>query len=556
MTVIKGKRSILIDSIHEDGGKLEFSGTFYYTDEAEPYVPSEWAFRRVVGGKEDDFPVKVLYEVSETVKSKHNKLPAKGIRFSCGVPVEPGRENRIRLVRCGEKFAWHAVLHGWFSPLTNQLRFCYCRESGWILTFSKEDLLLRPETRGRVFACEALLWVNLLKKFSPAAWKALFLRVVYAVCAPRKKRPLWLFADRVNKADDNARALFEYVCSLPRTPESPRFVFTVSGTDEERRDLEKVGEVHPILGWRYKVDFVLADFLISAYRTQAQRMPFSRKVIEYAKDLVNRPKFVFLRHGISICDMSNAVGRAQVNARIMLSGAPRECESILSGNYGYTTREVKLCGLPRYDRLYHDERRCVTFMPTWRNYLVTRKGAYVHKVTDAFADSPFFRVYRELFSDRELKELCEKTGYTLQLMMHPNMLDSLEALEIGPHVRILPLEMRYRDIFAQSDVLVTDYSSVAFDFAYLKKPILYFQFDKDEFFSEHCDKGYFDYDRDAFGDVETDLRGLVSRLRGYLEGDCKMKPEYVKRVDDFFAFTDKNNCKRIYEAILEASREE
>ena len=35
-----------------------------------------------------------------------------------------------------------------------------------------------------------------------------------------------------------------------------------------------------------------------------------------------------------------------------------------------------------------------------------------------------------------------------------------------------------------------------------------------------------------------------------------MKPEYVKRVDDFFAFTDKNNCKRIYEAILEAARED
>ena len=34
------------------------------------------------------------------------------------------------------------------------------------------------------------------------------------------------------------------------------------------------------------------------------------------------------------------------------------------------------------------------------------------------------------------------------------------------------------------------------------------------------------------------------------------KPEYQKRVDDFFAFTDRNNCKRVYEAILEAARED
>jgi CDP-glycerol glycerophosphotransferase (TagB/SpsB family) len=100
------------------------------------------------------------------------------------------------------------------------------------------------------------------------------------------------------------------------------------------------------------------------------------------------------------------------------------------------------------------------------------------------------------------------------------------------------------------------YSSVAFDFAYLKKPVLYFQFDHDEFFSEHCDKGYFDYDVDAFGEVETDVKALVARLREYIESGCQMKPKYVERVEKFFAFTDKNNCKRVYEAILEAARED
>ena len=29
----------------------------------------------------------------------------------------------------------------------------------------------------------------------------------------------------------------------------------------------------------------------------------------------------------------------------------------------------------------------------------------------------------------------------------------------------------------------------------------------------------------------------------------KLKNQYIKRVDDFFEFSDKNNCKRVYEAI-------
>ena len=40
----------------------------------------------------------------------------------------------------------------------------------------------------------------------------------------------------------------------------------------------------------------------------------------------------------------------------------------------------------------------------------------------------------------------------------------------------------YKDIFAQTDLMITDYSSVAFDFAYLRKPIVYSQFDRDSFF--------------------------------------------------------------------------
>ena len=31
---------------------------------------------------------------------------------------------------------------------------------------------------------------------------------------------------------------------------------------------------------------------------------------------------------------------------------------------------------------------------------------------------------------------------------------------------------------------------------------------------------------------------------------CKMKENYVKRVDDFYAFHDQDNCKRIYDEMM------
>ena len=64
-------------------------------------------------------------------------------------------------------------------------------------------------------------------------------------------------------------------------------------------------------------------------------------------------------------------------------------------------------------------------------------------------------------------------------------------------------------------------------------------------------EGEFDYERDGFGEVEYDLDSTVNRIIEYMQGGCALKPEYRKRIDSFFAFDDKNNCKRVYEKIME-----
>ena len=53
----------------------------------------------------------------------------------------------------------------------------------------------------------------------------------------------------------------------------------------------------------------------------------------------------------------------------------------------------------------------------------------------------------------------------------------------------------------------------------------------------------------GFGEVCREEEDLVQLLIDYIENDCKMKDKYIERVDDFFFYTDKNNCKRVHEAI-------
>lgn len=123
------------------------------------------------------------------------------------------------------------------------------------------------------------------------------------------------------------------------------------------------------------------------------------------------------------------------------------------------------------------------------------------------------------------------------------------ATDKNEKVHFCSIKTKYRDIFAESALVITDYSSVAFDFAYLRKPVLYCQFDREDFFARQFDKGYFDYVRDGFGEVTYNLDDTVNKIIEYMESNCTLKEQYRSRINRFFAFHDRNNCQRVYEAI-------
>ena len=109
----------------------------------------------------------------------------------------------------------------------------------------------------------------------------------------------------------------------------------------------------------------------------------------------------------------------------------------------------------------------------------------------------------------------------------------------------------FNRVFCESSLLVTDFSSVAIDFAYLGKPVVYTQFDKEKFFSTHSYvQGYYDYERDGFGPVCYDLDSSVEAIVEIIKNGCAEPDTYRERVDEFFAFRDSLNCRRIYEEIL------
>ena len=538
-------------------GRLEFAGVLGVSKPEcldSAFAAVRLTFER--DGQVEERPLEGECDVREHVSGGAKDARIAARRFRCSFPLT-GRRLVVSWRSSAADFApsWKTVPHGWFSPFSLRLPSGYFRSGGYLARRKGDVLVIDRATGVRRLMAELRVWWGLLVAFRPAAWKALMFRWACPLLRPFHRR-LWLFADRESAADDNARALFEYVCSLPSAENPPACVFAVAGGAKKFGEVPPRGRIDDIRGLRYKLHFLLADFVVSSHRQRIQRMPFSASFVDYAKDLVNRPKFVYLPHGVCKNDLADDLGRPQINPRILVSCAAREYDSILRGRYGYTTGEVRLCGLPRFDRLYNAPTKSVTLMPSWRGYLVKRLDSSRFELLPGFDDSVYCRTLGEICTSERLAAACARCGYTLQLVMHPNFAFALDYFKIGPHVRLVPTGTRYRDIFAQSDLVLTDYSSVAFDFAYLKKPIVYFQPDFDEFHGRQYVLGYFDYRRDGFGEVETEVGATIARLIEYVENGCAMKPEYVRRVDAFFGFNDLHSCRRTYEAILSAECED
>ena len=178
-------------------------------------------------------------------------------------------------------------------------------------------------------------------------------------------------------------------------------------------------------------------------------------------------------------------------------------------------------------------------MPTWRNYITEEN----------FDKSDYKNEWFGLFYSDRLNELCKKYNYKVLIQLHPIMKKFVGNFVISENVQFSNGE-RYQNLFLKSKILITDYSSTAFDMAYLNKKVIYFQFDEEDFFSGNhsYEKGYYDYRVDGFGPVVTNTDDLLLNLEKCLYNNS-MDNLYQNRIDKTFILRDANNSERCFNAI-------
>lgn len=185
--------------------------------------------------------------------------------------------------------------------------------------------------------------------------------------------------------------------------------------------------------------------------------------------------------------------------------------------------------------------------PTWRMYIqgTFDYKSYESKYSRSFNLTEYFIFYNNLINNEQLLMKMKKLNYSGVLCLHPYF--SKQWIDFNQNKIFSVLEIcDYQNLLLKSSLLVTDYSSIFFDFAYLKKPIIYTQFDFEDYRRNHYPKDYFNYEIHGFGPVCYDFNCTINKIISKLENGCILEKKYFKRMKEFFQYFDDKNCERLY----------
>lgn len=449
--------------------------------------------------------------------------------FLDGEPLEPFDEKRTSVTFLGEQFQTLWFRQYRYNSETQELSYR-------LLDGSAATLLVRGSRLN-----DSTPVAELVRRFTKE-WKRY-----------RQSGDTWIIMDRINQADDNGEHFYRWIAT--NHPEQKCY-FALQRTSPDWDRLKKEG-------------FRLLDYGSPKHERELKRC--SKIISSHADGFVHSyfgdnflqsKDYIFLQHGVTKDDLSPWINGKPIDLMVTASG--REHESIVADGSPYylTHAQVALTGFPRHDFLLEKARATQTqkkkllVMPTWRTSLTgTLQGGYAAGANSAFSETQYAKAWSSFLSSKRLREIMQEYDMEVVFYPHANSQAYLDngAFDIPCYITIHHSGTRndMQQAFAEASALVTDYSSVAFEMAYINRQTIYYQFDEEEFFSgtQAYAKGYFDYRQDGFGPVTTDEESLIAAIDDLARNGFIPDKVYQERFDSTFEYRDGKSCQRVYERI-------
>ncbi len=359
----------------------------------------------------------------------------------------------------------------------------------------------------------------------------------------REYRHLWLVMERGFDARDNGYWFFRY---LREKQPQVNVCFVI---DPASPDYGKVARLGRTVRWKslkHYLMYLAADMLIG---THVQPASPDLVAFYHLRRIGIRPrgKEAFLQHGI-IGNKMKMMLYPGLKVDFFASGGKMEYDYLIS-EYGFPEGVIQYTGLCRFDNLIRGNAPAgeILVMPTWRGADYPRG--------EQFYGTAFYRQFQSLLENPRLVSLLEERDLRLVFYPHIELQDELDKFRPASERIILAGWKDYdvQTLLMRCSLLVTDYSSVFFDAGYMEKPVIYYQFDMEDFRKYHYQEGYFSAEKHGFGPVASTEEALINAIYECAGNDFRMEEKYRDRLKAFFPVRDGKNCERVYEAVSRLS---
>lgn len=364
----------------------------------------------------------------------------------------------------------------------------------------------------------------------------------------KHNKDIWIICERSDEARDNGYHMFKYI--REKHPEI-KIYYVIKKNCDDRKKVEKIGNIINFGSVKHIFLYFFSNKHISTHINGC--FPNERAYLLLQNIFKVNAKKVFLQHGITK-DYLKAATANFVKLDLFVCGALPEYNYVIK-TFGHPNSVVKYLGLARFDTLHEKKtNNQILLMPTFRmDLFIYADDKLDRKKEERFSKSAYYKAYNSLINNKQLEEILERNNLELIFYPHYEIQRYLHLFKTTNNRVKIADRSKYdvQSLLKGSKLLITDYSSVFFDFAYMKKPVIYYHFDYDEYRKSHYKEGYFSYVKDGFGPVVKNEEELLNSLISSESLGFKMSDYYLDRLRKFFTLYDENNRERNYKAILD-----
>ena len=212
-------------------------------------------------------------------------------------------------------------------------------------------------------------------------------------------------------------------------------------------------------------------------------------------------------------------------------------------------KEMLEIGYPRNDILFREnteegvrrycrklglpmDKKIILYAPTWRD--------------DEFSEDDKYEFRPQISFEKLQEELGDE--YVMIVKYHYLIMDAVDWSPYEGFIYHFDQSRDIAELFLVADILITDYSSVMFDYSIMRRPMFFFAYDFYKYKNEL--RGfYFSYSKEMPGPISTTTEELIDDIRNY--DPAEYEERYERFVQKYNAIDDGNAASRVLDLIRE-----